>query len=354
MNTGKILFFAAALALSAILTGCAGGGAGSGAAAGTGSARSAADAGDQGYSAAVLRVAIQPSAAFVPIYLLRDNGWLEEEAEKLGVTVEWTEFVSGPPMNESFAAGQQDIGFIGDVPTVPTVSAIFAGQQNTVVGVAAWGEGGYAILVAQDSPIAGAEDLRGGKVGLTVGSTAQNLVEKYFKANGLDINNDVEVVNLTVGDLATALANDQIDAAAVWEPSITRLTDDGIARVLADGTGILRGTNNIFSTTAFAEENPKLVQLLLEQYARAAKALKDDPLGESAKVAAAYSLSPEQLAKVTDKYDYSVVVADEDIECLRGTTDFLRNIGVVTDPGFDIADHIDPSYANNADLAQYK
>ncbi|MDR1320230.1 MAG: aliphatic sulfonate ABC transporter substrate-binding protein [Gracilibacteraceae bacterium] len=351
MHTGKILSLAAALALSAavLLTGC---GAGSGAAPSAGgSARGAADAGDKGYSAAVLRVAIQPSAAFVPIYLLRDNGWLEEEAEKLGVTVEWTEFVSGPPMNESFAAGQQDIGFIGDVPTV---SAIFAGQQNTVVGVAAWGEGGYAILVSQDSPITKAEDLKGGKVGLTVGSTAQNLVEKYFKANGLDINNDVEVVNLTVGDLATALANKQIDAAAVWEPSITRLTDDGIARILADGAGILRGTNNIFSTTAFATENPKLVQLLLEQYARAAKALKDDPLGESAKVAAAYSLSPEQLARVTDKYDYSVVVADEDIECLRGTTDFLRNIGVVTDPAFDIADHIDPSYASNADLARYK
>jgi sulfonate transport system substrate-binding protein len=306
---------------------------------------------DAGFTATTIRIAIQPSAAFVPIYLLRDNGWLEEEAAKLGVTVEWTEFVSGPPMNESFAAGQQDIGFIGDVPTV---SAIFAGQKNTVVGVAAWGEGGYAILVSQDSAITKAEDLKGKKVGLTIGSTAQNLVEKYFKANNLDINTDVEIVNLTVGDLATALADKQVDAAAVWEPSITRLTDSGVGKILADGTGILRGTNNIFSTTAFATENPKLVQLLLEQYARAAKALKDDPEGETAKIAEAYSLTPEQLKSVTDKYYYSVVIADEDIECLRGTTDFLRNIGVVTDDSFDIADYIDPSYANNANLAQYK
>ena len=140
-------------------------------------AKTSSDTNNKGYTATTLRVAIQPSAAFVPIYLLKENGWLDQEAQKLGVKVQWTEFVSGPPMNESFAASQQDIGFIGDVPTV---SAIFAGQKNTVIGVAAWGEGGYAILVPKDSATAKAEDLKGKKIGLTVGSTAQNLVERCY------------------------------------------------------------------------------------------------------------------------------------------------------------------------------
>ena len=33
---------------------------------------------------------------------------------KDGVTVKWSSFVAGPPENESFAAGQQDAGFMGD------------------------------------------------------------------------------------------------------------------------------------------------------------------------------------------------------------------------------------------------
>ncbi len=333
------------LLLAILLTGCGIGGSSST------NPQTLAPSGDKGYTAAAIRVAIQPSAAFVPIYLLKDNGWLEEEAAKLGVKVEWSEFVSGPPMNESFAAGHQDIGFIGDVPTV---SAIFAGQKNTVIGTAAYGEAGYAVLIPQDSTITDPEDLRGKKFGLTIGSTAHNIVAKYLKQGGIDINKDVEIVNLTVGDLSTALTNKQIDAAAVWEPSITRLTESGAAKILADGAGFHRGTNTIFSTTAFATANPKLVQLLLEQYARAAQALKANPVTEAAKVAEAYSLTPEQLAKVVDKYIYSVEIDPADTECLRQTTDFLRDIGVVTDDKFDIADYVDPSYAKDANLEQYK
>jgi sulfonate transport system substrate-binding protein len=350
MKNRKFISLTTALVLlsSIILSGC-----GSEASAGSGAENGVAETNtaDKGYTATTMRIAIQPSAAFVPIYLLRDNGWLDEEASKLGVTVEWTEFVSGPPMNESFAAGQQDIGFIGDVPTV---SAIFSGQPNTVVGTAAYGEAGYAVLIPQGSTITGPADLAGKKFGLTIGSTAHNIVAKYLKQGGLDINTDVEVVNLTVGDLATALTDGQIDAAAVWEPSITRLTESGAAVILADGSGFHRGTNTIFATTAFATANPALIQLLLEQYARAAQALKADPGTEAAKVAEAYSLTPEQLVKVVSKYTYSVNIDDADIECLRGTTEFLREIGVVTDDSFDIADYMDQSYANNANLAKYQ
>ena len=72
-----------------------------------------------------VNIAIQPSAAFMPLYLCREKGWIEEALASSQVTVKWNDFESGPPINESLAAGLSDIGTNGDVPTV---SAIAAGQ----------------------------------------------------------------------------------------------------------------------------------------------------------------------------------------------------------------------------------
>ena len=71
----------------------------------------------------------------------REKGWIDEAMKGIGVDVKWTDFESGPPMNESFAAGQQDIGVIGDVPSV---SAIAAGQKNVFIAAA---EGGPCPLL---------------------------------------------------------------------------------------------------------------------------------------------------------------------------------------------------------------
>ena len=102
-----------------------------------------------------VHLAIQPSCAFVPLVIARESGWIDEAMKELGVEVVWTDFESGPPMNESFAAGQQDIGVIGDVPAV---SAVVAGQKNVYIAAA---EGGpsYDMLVADDDGIESVADL---------------------------------------------------------------------------------------------------------------------------------------------------------------------------------------------------
>ena len=90
-----------------------------------------------------VNIAIQPSAAFMPLYLCREKGWIEEALAQSQVTVKWNDFESGPPINESLAAGLSDIGTNGDVPTV---SAIAAGQKVTIVGVPGNGPDAYNVF----------------------------------------------------------------------------------------------------------------------------------------------------------------------------------------------------------------
>lgn len=294
----------------------------------------------EGVAASELHIAIQPSAAFIPLYIAREKGWIEAACAEYGVTVVWNDFESGPPMNESLASGNSDIGVIGDVPTV---SAIAAGQENEVIAIAAQAADSYAVLVAADSDIATAADLAGKKVATVVGSTGHNLTQKFLATAGLDVN-DIELVNIGAGDAATVLANHEVDAVAIWEPTVTRLVDNGTAKIVAEGSDCgLAGTNTIVARKAFTEASPVLTGVVLEQYARAAAAIDtlDDETWE--KVAADLSLEPEQVRAILPKYDFSVKIAQEDVDALNDTIAFLVGIDAIAE-AYDIADYMNGSY----------
>ena len=107
------------------------------------------------YSAEVVNIAIQPSAAFVPLYYAKESGWIEETLSEYGVEVVWNEFESGPPMNESLASGSSDIGVVGDVPIV---SAVAAGQDNQLIALTCDAPLSYNLLISPDSDIASVAD----------------------------------------------------------------------------------------------------------------------------------------------------------------------------------------------------
>lgn len=296
-----------------------------------------------GYTASEFHIAIQPSAAFIPLYIAREKGWIEEALSEYNVEVTWNDFESGPPMNESLAAGLSDIGVIGDVPTV---SAIAAGQKNEVIAIAAQAADSYAVLVTPDSDIQTASDLAGKKVATVIGSTGHNLVQKFLKTAGLSIDDlaDGEVINISAGDAATVLANGEVDAVAIWEPSVTRLVDSNVARIIGEGTDAgLAGTNTIVARKEFSEANPLIIRILLEQYARAAAEIQtlDDETWE--KVAEDLSLEVDQVKSILPKYNFSVEITQEDIDALNDTIDFLVGIERI-DSAYDIGEYTNSSY----------
>lgn len=301
-------------------------------------------------SSSVVNIAIQPSAAFIPLYIARENGWIEEALKEQGVEVNWNEFESGPPMNESLASGSSDIGVMGDVPAV---SSIAAGQKNEIIAMAADGAKSYALLVSADSDFTSVTDLKGKKIGTTVGSTGHNLIDKLLAKNNLDINSDIELVNIATGDAATVLSTGAVDAVAIWEPNVTRLEADGTAKIIGEGPDCgLLGVNPIIARAEYAQNNPEVIRVIIEQYARGVAALDNLDEDVKKKVADALSLDPELLADVAAKYEYTVKISDADVENLQDTISFLVKIGNL-DKEYEIKDYIKRDYVENADISQY-
>ncbi len=295
----------------------------------------------------VVNIAIQPSAAFVPLYVAREKGWIEEALKEQGVTVNWNEFESGPPMNESLASGSSDIGVMGDVPAV---SSIAAGQKNEIVAMAADGAKSYAMLVSADSEIASAADLKDKKIGVTIGSTGHNLIDKLLAQNNLDINADVELVNIATGDAATVLSTGAVDAVAIWEPNVTRLVADGTAKIISEGTDCgLLGVNPIIARAEYAQSHPEVIHTIIEQYARGVAELENLDEETKKKVSEALSIDAELLADVTAKYEYTVRISDEDVINLQDTIAFLVKIGNL-DKEYEIKDYVKKNYVEESDI----
>ncbi len=282
-----------------------------------------------------LNIALQPVPGYVPLYLLKEEGRLTEALKEYNVNIKFTEFESGPPENESFAAKQQDIGVMGNVPAI---LGIANGQNRVFIGIAYNGEKTEATLVGKDSNITKLQDLKGKKVGLVVGSIAQNLLDAQLKSVGLQLS-DVELVNLSPGEQSVALETHQVDAVSTWQPNIVKLQKATGAKILADGTGVFLGENPIVADADYVKNNPDIVKIFLEEYEKAAKEVQANPTEIANKYANTFGLSTDDFVSALQSTEFPVRISQADENDLAQTADFLYENKISTKK-LDLHNHI--------------
>ncbi len=116
-----------------------------------------------------LRIATQPIPQYAPIFIAKHKKWVEEELSKVHAksTLKWSSFSAGPPINESFASGQQDIGFLGDTPAIIGKAARI---DTRIIALTSSGPKALAVVVPTKSRIKSSKDLKGKKVAVVKGS----------------------------------------------------------------------------------------------------------------------------------------------------------------------------------------
>lgn len=266
-----------------------------------------------------VRIALQPIPQIAPLYVAKEKGWLQEEFLRQGAIVKWSAFPAGSPMNESFASGEQDIGMMGDAPAIIGRAA---GIDARIIGRASSGPTALAVVVGKRSPISSPRDLRGRKVATVKGSHAHHLLTIVLRNAGMTTD-DIRFLDMPQSDIATALENGDVDAAAVREPLITKLSDRGTARVLVDGTGLKKGIHVIVATKAFVDRNPGLVRRFLEVYERGREYIRENPREAARLLSGEMKLPPGLLERVLARFDFDPRLSDDDIAELRSSEEFM-------------------------------
>ena len=153
--------------------------------------------------------------------------------ERNGFKGQFTMFSFGPAVNEALVSGALDIGFIGDMPSV-SLAAVNA--RTTVIGRQSVFRG--AIVASTKSDIKTLGDLKGKKIHGPIGSSIYLAALAMLEKASLKPATDVEVTNMGFADLSDAIRAGQIDAAFVWDPWVENFVEKGLARVIAEDTGL--------------------------------------------------------------------------------------------------------------------
>jgi sulfonate transport system substrate-binding protein len=153
--------------------------------------------------------------------------------KKIPFKVSFSDFTSGPPMLQALSAGDLDVGGVGDAP--PVFSA--AGNAKlAIVGALRNGPNNAALLVPKGSPIHSISQLKGKRIAVSQGSSADYHLLTVLTKAGLTVH-DATLDYLQPAAAIAAFSSGSVDAWDVWSPFIEQAEIEKGARVLVNGQG---------------------------------------------------------------------------------------------------------------------
>lgn len=193
-----------------------------------------------------------------------------DEVAPDGLKFEVVVFDSSPDIKNAVVSGAVDVGVLG-VPAALT--GVSQGEDITVIASAADGGSGFIANETIDTPA----DLVGKNVGYPQGSSQEVLLRLTLADAGVDID-DINLVNLPFSDMASGLASGSIDAFLSAELGPSTAQQQGGKEIASPyETPVGRVNIGLITTGELIEEDPQLVQQIVDTHAAAIDLMLEDP-----------------------------------------------------------------------------
>lgn len=249
-----------------------------------------------------VRIGYQRSSTLMT--LLKETGELEKKLAEKNVKVSWHEFTSGQPLAEALNVGSIDV--TADVADTVPVFAQAAKANLTYYAKETASPNAQAILISQHSSIKTIADLKGKKIAVTKAAGSHYLLIAALNQAGLSFS-DITPAWLSPADGRAAFEHGGVDAWVTWEPYVSSGTVVQHAKVLASGDGLASYTRYYLTGHNFAQENPAILNDVIETLKEKAAWVKANP-DEAAKILAPLwgNLPQEVVLKANANRSYNV------------------------------------------------
>jgi NitT/TauT family transport system substrate-binding protein len=216
---------------------------------------------------------------------------------------------------DELLAGNADFATVAETPVM---FAIMLGEKISIIATIQTSQKNNGIVARKDKGILMPHDLRGRKIAVTRGTTADFFMHAFLAAHGIS-GNDIKVVDLKPEDMPYALANGDVDAVAAFHPYLIqgqrKLGNRGIIFYDED---IYTQTFNVVAMQEFIRRNPGKIKKLLLALSRAEEFVRQNP-AEAQKIVADFSHIDTDLVRelwadrnLSVALDQSLVLALED------------------------------------------
>ena len=242
--------------------------------------------------------------------------------EKYGLDVAVNNFTSGRQALETVLGGGADIATTAEAPIT---AAALARQKIALLARMEYSDD--KTLVSKASGINSAADLKGKRIGYTVGTGGEIYTLTLLKKAGLT-KNDVTLVNLRPQDMVSALSTNSIDAYNTWEPHITngkKALGDKVKEL--DTKGVYAETFNLVVTEDYLSKNEKTVTAFLKAVYDAERFLKSNREESIAIIAAATGMKKEELAEIWNDYIFELVLDERVLSTLKNHAEWRLESG---------------------------
>ena len=171
--------------------------------------------------------------------VLRGKKMYEKYLPK-GSTVEFSIGLQGAVIVNAMLAGKQHIGYLGDMPAIVSTTKQEVADIR-IVATAGVGTDQCNIFLARiDAPKfntakEGVKWLDGKRVAIPLGSCADRFAQATFKKEGVT---PAAVLNQNIEVITSGFRAGKIDAAVIWEPTASRLVQEGLAKRIASGATV--------------------------------------------------------------------------------------------------------------------
>ncbi|MFD9551497.1 ABC transporter substrate-binding protein [Nocardia salmonicida] len=256
--------------------------------------------------------------------------------------ITWSQFSSGADVVQAFGAGGLDIGTLGSSPATKALSA----PLNLPVQVV-WIHdviGTSESLVVRDKSITTLAGLTGKKVATPFGSTSHySLLAALDKAG---LTGKVELINLAPDAIPGAWQGNQIDAAWVWDPTLSKLTAAG-GTVLTSSAETAAGGAPTFDVAIadkkFLADNAAFAKTWAKVQDYAVGQLKNQQAEAAVSIGAQLGIAPDKVVPQVAGYQYLPAAEQAGAKYLgggfgadlAGTARFLLSQGGIAAVGTD-------------------
>ena len=204
--------------------------------------------------------------------IAKAEGYFEDE---MGVLIEIVQFESGKAINQAMVSGAVDFGLTGSGSAVLGIASGIPIEMIWIHETL----GSVEALAAKNALNATSlEDLKGKNIGVPFASTAHYSLLRAITASGFE-ETDFTLIDLQPSDIFAAWQRGDIDAAYVWEPTLSELLADGNI-VLHSGDVAEMGymTANVeIVRSEFGEAYPEIVEKYIASVDKAVTLYREDP-----------------------------------------------------------------------------
>ena len=198
--------------------------------------------------------------------VMRGKKFYEKYLPK-GSEVEFQIDLQGTIIANNMLAGKQHIGYMGDMPSIAATTKQDVADVRLVANLGLAYDQCNAFLVRNDAPQfksdqEGIRWLDGKTVAVPKGSCADRFAQATFKRFNIQpkeyLNQNIEVIrsNFRAGKL---------DAAVMWQPTTSRLVDEGLGCSIATGKSVQENDGGFLAMRAdLIKQRPDVVKAWLQ------------------------------------------------------------------------------------------